>query len=178
MKLLWAVSILAMLSRDAQAQPRCEFNLTAAPSEHTTVIAREPVLSRVRVLEQSGSPVEIVAADVNGLALRLTDDGYSYHTDAPGGVDLRNRSDQHIEYVLVAVLVGSCEQIGSGGSVARPQRLALAPGSSAHLELPFGSGGGITQGANPTNVFVWVSKLETSDCMFQPAVAAPCSRDR
>jgi hypothetical protein len=118
--------------------------------------------------------VEIVAADLNGLVLVMSGDGYSYHSEALGGVDVRNRSNQEVDYVGVSVIIGSCRQLGTGGSSVRPRRLALTPGGMVHIEIPFGSGGGIISGSLPTEVFVWVSQVDSKDCIYRPALSFTC----
>jgi hypothetical protein len=169
-----AVALLAIVAVRGYAQERCDFSLRPSASE-PRIIAAEPVSSRARVLQQPGSPVEIVAADLRGLALTLTDDGYSYHSEALGSVEVHNRSDQHIQLVIVSVLVGSCAQIGPGGSLARPRRVALPPGGTVRIETQFGSGGGIATESNPIEVFVWVSSVQLRNCIYRPAVTTSCA---
>jgi len=177
MKSLGVVLLFAMVAVRGHAQERCDFDLRP-PASKPRIIASEPVSSRARVLEQPGSPVEIVAADLSGLVLTLTDDGYSYHSEALGSFEVRNRSDQQIQYVIVSLRVGSCRQIASGGGIARPRRLDIPPGGTVRIETPFGSGGGITTDANPTGVFIWVSSVELRNCIYQPAVATSCALDQ
>jgi hypothetical protein len=177
MKSLGVALLFAMAAVRGDAQERCDFDLRPSASE-PSIIASEPVSSRVRVLEQPGSPVEIVAADLSGLVLTLTDDGYSYHSEALGSVEVRNRTDQQIQYVIVSLRVGSCRQIAFGGSVGRPRRVALPPGGTVRIETPFGSGGGITTDANPTEVFMWISRVELRNCIYQPAVTTSCALDQ
>jgi hypothetical protein len=166
--------LLATVAVRGYAHERCNFDLGPSASE-PRIIASEPVSSRARVLEQPGSPVEIVAADLGGLALTLTDDGYLYHSEALGSVEVHNRSDQHIQLVIVSVLVGSCGQIEPRGSIARPRRVALPPGGTVRIETQFGSGGGIATNANPIGVFVWVSRVALGNCIYQPAVTTSCA---
>jgi hypothetical protein len=174
MKSVAVALLVATVAARGYAQERCDFDLRPSASE-PRIIASEPVLSRSRVLEQPGSPVEIVAADLSGLALSLTDDGFSYHSEALGSVEIHNRSDQQIQFVNVALLVGSCRIIGPGGSIARPRRVALPPGGTVRIETQFGSGGGIATDANPIGVFVWVSRVELRNCIYQPAVTTSCA---
>jgi hypothetical protein len=174
MKSVAVALMLAAVAVRGYAQERCDFDLRPSASE-PRIIASEPVSSRARVLEQPGSPVEIVAADLRGLALTLTDDGYSYHSEARGSVEVHNRSDQHVQFVDVSVLVASCRLIASGGSIARPRRVALPPGATVRIETQFGSGGGIATDANPIGVFVWVSGVGLRNCIYRPAVTTSCA---
>jgi hypothetical protein len=177
MKNLGVVLLFAMGAVCGHAEERCDFDLKASASERS-IIASEPVFSRARVLDQPGSPVEIVAADLSGLVLTLTNDGFSYHSEALGSVDVRNRSDQQIQYVILSLNVGSCRQIAPSGSIARPRRVDIPPGGTVRIETPFGSGGGITTGANPTGVFIWVSRVELRNCIYLPAVTTSCAPDQ
>ena len=179
MKSLVAFVVFVMLAAaPGSAQEHCGFNITSAPHPDVHVIGKRAVTARVHILDQPESPVEIVAADLNGLAMVVTDDGYSYHSEEAAVIDIRNRSDQNIDYVFVRVVIGSCQAIGGNGVLGRPQRLSIPPGGTVRVGTLFGNGGGINSDPNPTGVFIWVSRVVLNDCLYQPAVTTVCRNDQ
>jgi hypothetical protein len=166
------LSCLSVLQ--GKAQTGCNFSLEGGADTAVKINSSTIVTSRLHIVKQPGSPVEIVAVDLNGLALAVSNDGYSYHSEALGRVEVLNRSDREVDHVLIGFQIGSCRQVGHIGSLARPRRLSLPPGGAARFEMPFGSGGGVTSASLPLEVFVWISSVELNGCTFRPSLAIPC----
>jgi hypothetical protein len=154
-------------------QDSCTFQNSPVP-EHVNVVGPDAITTRLRVLNQPDSPVQIAAVDLGGLVLVPSPDAYSYHSKAPVRVDIRNRSDQTFDYVFVNVVVGSCEQIGSTGTAARPSRLALTPGGLSRVEIPLGGGGGILLPNVKLEVLIWISQVNVGSCIYRPALSVTC----
>jgi photosystem II stability/assembly factor-like uncharacterized protein len=157
------------------AQEPCVFQVEPSSARRPAqIVRRESTTLQVRILTQTDSPVDVVAIDLSGLILASSDNGYSYHSDGPLAVEVRNRSDRTLNYVSVSVLVGTCRLVGGQGSLVRPRRLALAPGAVAHLEIPLGGGGGVLSAPSDLEVFVWISSVEFGSCVYRPAMAFQC----
>ena len=154
-------------------QESCMFRNTQAV-EQLKVVGAESTTALLHVVEQPDSPVYIASVDVRGLALESSPDGYSYHSDAPITIDIRNRSDRTLDYVFVNVLVGSCERIASTGNLKPPTRLTLAPGGRTTLQIPLGGTGGIILPGFKLEVLMWISQVNAGGCMYRPALAVTC----
>jgi hypothetical protein len=159
-----------------QAQePLCRFT-TTAPSGAPTMVAPDDLKSRLHVIAQPESPVEIVSADFTGTQLLIEEGAiarnYSFQQRAV--VEVRNRSDQAIERIDVGVMAGVCQGVGP-----RPRQSwtgSLLPGETTRIQLGSGSGGGsgsAGSGTGPLLVWTWVERVDFGSCAYRPAQAVP-----
>jgi hypothetical protein len=175
---LSALSVSAFMASPATGwtQERlCQFT-TTAPSGAPTIVGPNDVTSRLHVIDQPDSPVEIVSADFTGTQL-VVEEGTitrSYSFQHRAVVEVRNRSDRAIERIYVSVMPGVCEGVGP-----RPRDSwtgNLPPGDTTRIQLGTGSGGGSGSfGASmgPLLVWAWIERVDFGSCVYRPAQVVP-----
>lgn len=172
--LLAAVVVAWPVNGQAQ-EPLCRFT-TTPPSGAPTMVAPDDLKSRLHVIAQPESPVEIVSADFTGTQLLIEEGAiarnYSFQQRAV--IEVRNRSDQTIERIDLGVMAGLCQ-----GAGARPRQSwtgRLLPGEMTRIQLGGGSGSGSGSsgpGTGPLLVWAWVERVDFGSCAYRPAQAVP-----
>jgi hypothetical protein len=92
-----AVWLMAQAGSGAQSPQiaSCAFVLAHAAAG-TAVIGPDEVLSRLHIMTQPDSPIEIPRADFTGTQLVVTGNNYTIQQNSSPTLDVRNRSDQSI----------------------------------------------------------------------------------
>ena len=161
-----------------QQELACGFS-NSAPSRVPTIAGPDAVLSRLHVVRQPESPVEITSLDFSGAQLVIEEGSLAsnYTFRQSSGVEVRNRSDQIIERIDVRVTVGACQSPG-------PPRIGpswsgrLAPGETTLVRMNNGSASGSTSGSSGAGsvlVWVWVDRVDFRACAYKPAQVIPAS---
>jgi hypothetical protein len=174
--LLPAIWLLTVTGSQAEAQDdllrRCEFNVVQQVGR--PLVAGPPELvSRVRVLDQPGSPIAILMVDVSGTHITVEKDRSRHESKYV--VDVQNVSDRPLSNVRVHVNI----QVGnSGGGGAGGFPAQLLPGQTVRIA---GSGGGSGQSSlmsrNPEiGIVVFVGEVEFDGCAYTPAQIRPIRR--
>ena len=174
--LLAAAAVAWPVTGQAQ-EPLCRFT-TTPPSGAPTIVAPDDLKSRLHVIAQPDSPVEIVSADFTGTQLLIEEGSIarSYSFQHRAVVEVRNRSDQAIERIDVGVMAAVCQGVGP-----RPRLSwsgSLLPGETTRVQLGSGSGGGsgsAGSGMGPLLVWAWVERVDFGSCVYRPAQAVPKS---
>jgi hypothetical protein len=156
-------------------EPLCQFTttaLTGAPA----LVGPPDVTSRLHVIAQPESPVELVAVDFTGTQLVIEEGAIarSYSFQQRAVVEVRNRSDQTIDRIDVGVMAGVCQSAGP-----RPRQSwtgTLQPGETTPIQLGGGGGGGsgtVSPSMGPLLVWAWVERVDFGTCAYRPAQVVP-----
>ncbi len=174
------LTVGAAYSATAQDQPisPCRFTVSGGAAAKPKITGPDEITSRAIVVDQPGSPVEIVAADLTDTDLRVSGGSYSMRT--AWQVTVRNRSDQPVLGVAVAVVLttvrtrdGSNSMSLQGSGNRMEWKGALMPGGTATVVTRGGGGGGTATDATDMKLLLSVDRVEFADCTYQPAKAVP-----
>jgi len=153
--------------------PACGFSLTP-PQDATSIAGPEDVTSRLHIVSQPTSPIEIIAADFTGAQFVASQDAresrYTFHQSVV--IDVRNRSDRTIEHIEARLTAGTCQNAGRTGAPAWTGR--LSPGETVRIRMGQGSSSGTT-GVGRGSVRIWLSidRVDFDDCIYRPAQIVP-----
>jgi hypothetical protein len=159
-----------------QAQPpqtsSCSFSLTPSGGP-SVIVGPDAVKSRLHIISQPDSPIEILSADFTGTELLVSGNGYTIQQNASPMLEVRNRSTQSIKHIDMRVSVGPCRNLGRGGGPAGWDGL-LSPGTTTRIQNR-GTGGGSGSSSGLMLVFLWVDRVDFEDCVYRPAQIIPRS---
>ena len=175
MKLLLAVAFIcvvvfhAQATGDASQDPSCGLSVTTPPPSAATTVGPEEVTSRLHLVSQPDSPVQIVATDFTGMQLLISGNSYTFQQNAV--LEVSNRSNQVIERIDVRVMVGPCLRGAPGGGPFWMGR--LLPGETTRIRVSGGAGSG--SGTGTVRVWAWVDRVDVNACVYKPAQIIPRS---
>lgn len=159
----------ALQSQQQENPDACKFTIqesTAKPA----VTGTDEVVSRVHVIEQPDSPLEILSVDFKNAALSVYDEKFRW--DCRSTMKIRNRSDRTIQGF--DVLVGVRDSLGAGVGGGRRISTGLAPGQ----EVEFKSCGDSGSGGAPNGivrVLVGVRWVVVEGCEYHVSARIPQS---
>ncbi len=172
------VAVAAASPWAAQDKPSspCRFTVSSGAVTRPTITGPEEVTSRLIVVDQPGSPVEIVAADLTGTDFHLS--GGSYSMTEAWQATVRNRSDQPISAIAVGLALSAVRARESSMGVSLQgsgNRMgwkgALMPGGTAVVTLNHGAGSGGARDATDVRLLLSVEQVDFQDCTYRPAKA-------
>jgi hypothetical protein len=175
---IWFALILATaMSGSVATQDQsgaCRFTSTP-PSGAPAIVAPDEVKSRLQLIAQPDSPVDIVSADFTGTRL-MVEPGqmFTNYSFQPKTVfEVRNRSDQAIARVDIGVRAGGCDD-----TMIRPAQfmraLRLLPGETGRIE-PVNMRLDVRGALNglPLKVWTWIDRVDFGTCIYQPVQKFP-----
>lgn len=151
--------------------PSCDFEVVENLEQPTLAVAGpEEVVSRLHVVHQPDSPVEMVGLDLEGTQFVASESNgrtrFTYQLN--GNVDFRNRSDQVVERVDVAIRVGSCQP--PAGRPGDSWFGRLRPGGTTTLPATeSGGSGGAAEGVGQVFFWAWIDRVEFGQCAYRPS---------
>lgn len=131
----------------------------------------EEITSRVYVMDQPDSPIEVIALDFTESWLSVSESRYSR-----GGrckVTVRNRGDKPVHGASIALHYRHATGGGGTAGSFRANEAPLLPGQQRDLQ---GCGGGGSGGKAPTDslrLFVLVEWVDLDDYDYKPSVRIP-----
>ncbi|MFQ5777441.1 MAG: hypothetical protein ACE5IP_05490 [Terriglobia bacterium] len=155
---------------DGQA---CRFTLSAEPTQ-PVISGPQDIASRVRVLAQPESPVEITAIDFEGTLLSVHRG--TIWKEFCHRAKLRNRSDRlvkdaHVDIAIVFVPRGM--KGGSSVSLSRRVPQGLAPGQEVEVVNCGGGGGSGSAPHDNFRLLVAVDWVDFAGCRYYPPLHIP-----
>lgn len=157
-------SLLAMTACTAGAQ-------NPASGSQISLVGPDEITSRVYVMEQPDSPIEVVSMDFTESWLSVSEDRYSR-----GGrckVTVRNRGDRPVHGLAISLQYRSANGGGGNSGGFRPNEPPLLPGQERELQGCGGGGSGGGGRINPLRLFVWVEWVDLGDHDYRPSVRIP-----
>lgn len=151
-----------------QAPAPCRFE-ARAPRSPALVVGPPELVARTFVVDQPGSPVAVLAVDLEGTTVSTAGGRLEHQTTHT--IDIQNVSDRMLAGVRVSVQIRS-DRGGSGGGAIT--RAPLEPGGTAQVT---GRGGGSGSGSENGDfvILVLVESVQFDDCVYTPARVMPLS---
>jgi hypothetical protein len=146
----------------------CGFSIRAKPGE-VAVTGPDDIVPLVHVVNQPDSPIDILAVDLEGTWLSVSNNEYTDKTCAK--YRIRNRSDQPIASFVIELDVR--DRSGGTGSGARSSSV-VAPGQTADVTSCGGNGHGGALG-NRVRILIYVHSIDFGDCLYRPSLRIPAS---
>lgn len=150
--------------------PPCSFSLMSREASPFTVEGPDDMVSRVSVIGQPDSPIEILGADFTNYQVTFGNSAYVIHRGSFFTVDVRNRSDR--EVVGATVMVGFQLVAGHpGGGHGDGLKGPLGPGETARITLRAsgGSGSGPWSESRPVTMMLRMQEVKFADCNYVPS---------
>lgn len=151
----------------------CSFRLTSTEPARPEVLGPPDLVSRVHVLAQPDSPIEITGIDLSDTLISVHRGIYTKHLEVQ--MKFRNRTDRRLAGVEAWVRLGFLPQgIGSGSGRELTFPRGLAPGQETeYLRV---AGGGYGTGPAPHENYFVVAMIESADvqkCRYFPSRHVP-----
>ena len=145
----------------------CGFDVQDEPAQ-PTITGPDDIVPLVYVVEQPDSPIGIVAVDLQGMELSVSNEQFTENTCAK--YEVRNRSNQVILAFDIDLLIsGGPGGAGHGLHSSSP----LAPGQTVEIKSCGGGHGGAPR--NHVRVLVSVRSVDVGDCLYRPSLRIPRS---
>jgi hypothetical protein len=151
--------------RDSDA---CGFTVQGE-SRHATVAGPDDIVPLVYVVEQPDSPIEIVAVDLQGMWLSVSNEQHTEQDCAK--YQVLNRSDRVIQQFDVELMVSG---IGGGGGSGAHSSSPLVPRQTVEIKACGGGGHGGAPG-NHVRLLVSVRSADFGDCLYRASLRIPRS---
>lgn len=168
--LLASVLLTGSLSWAEQEEQACKFSVRGEPSK-PTVTGPADVVSRIRMLDQPESPIEIASLDLEGTVLSFAH-GRLYEQFCTK-LKVRNRSDRVIQKAMI-MIHGVFTPPGSGGFVGTELFIKeLTPGKETELvSCPERGTSGSASNDN-FSLLVTVESVDFPGCRYFPSIRIP-----
>jgi hypothetical protein len=153
-----------------QAADSCRFTVSGELVK-PTISGPENITSLVHVVEQPDSPVEILAIDFKDSWLSIAHERETEQLRCT--MKIRNRSDQRVKALSLAVIVASASGgPGTGFELSPGPGRSLAPGQEADISACGGGGSGGASG-NHIRILVYVGRVDWDGCFYVPSKRLP-----
>ena len=170
LSVLFLVSSNAPPVRAPRAADSCRFTMSGELAK-PTISGPEDITALVHVIEQPDSPVEILAVDFKDSWLSVAHERETEQLRCT--MKIRNRSDQHVKALSLAVVVASPSGgPGTGFEGSPGPGRSLAPGQEADISACGGGGSGSASG-NHIRILVYVDRVDWDGCFYVPSKRLP-----
>jgi len=174
--LVSCLSVLFLVSTNTpsvqapQTADSCRFTLSGELAK-PTISGPEDITALVHVVEQPDSPVEILAIDFKDSWLSVAHERETEQLRCT--MKIRNRSDQRVKALSLAVIVASASGgPGTGFELSPGPGRSLEPGEEAEISACGGGGSGGASG-NHIRILVYVGRVDWDGCFYVPSKRLP-----
>jgi hypothetical protein len=153
-----------------QAADSCRFTVSGELAK-PTISGPEDIIALVHVVEQPDSPVEVLAIDFKDSWVSVAHERENHQLRCT--MKIRNRSDQRVKALSLAVIVASASGGPGAGFEGSPgPGRSLAPGQEANTRACGGGGSGSVLG-NHIRILVFVGRVDWDGCFYVPSIRLP-----
>ena len=174
--LVCCLSVLFLVSSNTppvqapQAADSCSFKVSGELAK-PTISGPEDITALVHVVKQADSPVEVLAIDFKDSWLSVAHERETEQLRCT--MKIRNRSDQRVKALSLAVIVASASGgPGTGFELSPGPGRSLAPGQVADISACGGGGSGGASG-NHIRILVYVGRVDWNGCFYVPSKRLP-----